>query len=188
MADAFELLYPYQGIPVGDFNTFRLLLNLSYLPVKFDEHDFSRMGVRPACLAGTYKLSLVDIEHTLCEVHKYARALGGGYVTRARFMPNAKPLPVTPVLPRAWADPARRVVRIRPGGTRERAQKQYIVAQLLGKRNAEDPEDKEEYLVDWLGCGEKDRSWEPAWMLEEEAPDMVKKFEASRKERKRRRS
>lgn len=89
------------------------------------------------------------------------------------------------MLPHARTDTARKAVRIRPGGTllsRECTQKRNLVAQLLGKRKAEDPEDKEEYLVDCLGY-EKDCSWEPTWMLLKDVPEIVKMFEASHKER-----
>lgn len=79
---------------------------------------------------------MVSLEHTLCEIHKYARALSGGCATRARFVPNATPLVATPVLQRAWEDPVRKAVRIWPTGTRERAHKRYLVAQLLEKRKA----------------------------------------------------
>ena len=37
------------------------------------------------------------------------------------------------------------------------------------------------YLVDWLGYGVEDRTWEPASVLEEDAPDMVRAFEERQK-------
>lgn len=150
------------------------------------EAQFRRVGVKAARLAGESEraMTLVDVEHTLCEVHKYARALRGGYATRSRFVPARSPLTRLPTLPRAWTTSSMRSkVRVRPGGTRERAQKRYIVARVLEKGFDEDGEEGEEvYLVDWLGYGVKDRTWEPASVLMEDAPEMVRAFEEGRGE------
>ncbi|KAK1215356.1 hypothetical protein PQX77_022040 [Marasmius sp. AFHP31] len=88
-----------------------------------DEH-FERLGLEFEGLGmgkgrGRVRLELADIEHSICEVDKYARAIhprivNGRKTFRREYTHNpAKILPPV-VLPKAWLHSDRKVTRIRP--------------------------------------------------------------------------
>lgn len=106
--------------------------------------------VRLARLAGKHGPSLVEIEHTLCEVHKYAHEVDGGYAMRARFLRTLRAPTCASCASTCTDRHSTQSSTDWAGWNPEYTRKRYLVAQLLGKRKAEDPEDKEEYLVDWL--------------------------------------
>ena len=141
------------------------------------EH-FERLDLRPALLGKEKrKMSLVDVEHTLCEMHKYTRITeSGGTGYGKRFTLKTEKLPRWPTLPTAWSHPARSVSNPKPGRMgRERAEKVYVVNQILDRGETEEGEVI--YLVDWLGYPPSARTWEPAEELVLDAPEMVEEYE-----------
>ncbi|KAL5484863.1 hypothetical protein ACEPAI_7505 [Sanghuangporus weigelae] len=147
------------------------------------ERHFARLGLEPAVLSngngdGKRKMTLVDVEHTLCELHKYVRILssaqGGGY--GKRFTQKTARLPRWPVFPRAWAHAARTRTRPKPGRLgNKRAEKVYVVNRILDKGETEEGEVV--YFVDWLGYPASARTWEPRTSLLDDAPLAVEEYE-----------
>ncbi|KAI5117105.1 hypothetical protein M0805_008224 [Coniferiporia weirii] len=137
--------------------------------------QFERLGLEFAGLGqDRLPMTLVDVEHTLCEVHKYARITSSQGGHGKRFTQMTECMPRYPTLPRAWTHRARTLVRRRPGKY-EHPQKQYVVAELLDKGLDEDGDVI--YLVDWQGYEPADRTWEPASTLLEDAPLAVEEYE-----------
>jgi hypothetical protein len=192
MADVFDWLRTFKGM--GDFNTYQLLLNLSYTGLgNFSDTDsfvilgcgaraglnqcfrqglsshsreldvvrwmqrtqrdhFSRLGL--SCTIGPpgspfHEMGLCDIEHTLCEVDKYIRP------GSRRFQPSKGRTPelVLPLSPS------------------EDQEERWVIDRIAGKR---EHEDVVEYQVYWEGYD--DPTWEPAEIVEEDAPLAVKQF------------
>ena len=216
MADAFDAINQFPGM--GNFNSFQLLIDLSYTPVlNFSEDDFviagvgavqglkkcfsppeavtgleevlmrwmrkdqdnqfARLGLTlKGWVTGKREMTLVDIEHTLCEVHKYSRMVTSFRNRPAagkRFEPSSV-LPDAPQFPKAWSHPDRERVRRKPG-KHIRCPKRYVISSLMDKRINEDG--GVEYLVDWLGYEPKDRTWEPEAILRADAPVAVEEYE-----------
>ncbi|KAL5476407.1 hypothetical protein ACEPAI_3412 [Sanghuangporus weigelae] len=127
------------------------------------KRHFARLGWEPAVLSNgngkdeKRKMTLVDMEHTLCELHKYVRILssaqGGGY--GKRFAQVA-------CVPACMGPPARTRTRPKPEPGRlgnARAEKVYVVNRILDKGETEDGEVI--YFVDWFGYPASVRTWEP---------------------------
>ncbi|KLO19482.1 hypothetical protein SCHPADRAFT_843341 [Schizopora paradoxa] len=164
---------------------------------------FARLGLAFDGLKAHGKsqlMHLCDIEHTLCEVYKYEKMVRSGAGKRdvamggkARKFEPKHTLEREATIPKAWSNPSRKVERVKPGKF-ERVGKEYVVKALLDRRpakakmktktnagsNASAPV-KYEYLVDWLGYGVGDRTWEPEEMLREDAPQMVDDFEREKR-------
>ena len=140
------------------------------------EH-FERLGLEPALLGREKrKMTLVDIEHTLCEVHKYTELLEGKKGHPRKYKAITLDFPREATLPKAWGHPDRRVIRRKPGEeNRKKPEKVYVVGRILDKGVDEDGETV--YYVDWLGYGPNDRSWEPASVICEDAPTVVEEYE-----------
>jgi hypothetical protein len=152
--------------------------------------EFRRLGLEDTFLGlgpDRLPLELADIEHSICEVDKYARVVhprittsGGSGPVRTRirraFDPTApdrhclRSVPI--VLPRAWSHPGRTTLRIR----RERlnVQKRYVIDKIGDHRV--DEKHGVQYLVYWEGYGVNDASWEPEDMLREDAPDVLTQY------------
>jgi hypothetical protein len=146
-----------------------------------NEH-FERLGLQFSGL-GPQKLpmQLCDIEHTLCEVDKYARiahpTIGGlkgrtQIRTSANFRPSTS-FEVRLCLPKAWGHPDRNKVRIRPGSTKT-VQKRYVVDSIVEHR--EDSQDFVEYRVHWLGYSDDQDTWEPEDELRKDAPGVIEAY------------
>ncbi|KAH8119588.1 hypothetical protein DFH11DRAFT_1686403 [Phellopilus nigrolimitatus] len=149
---------------------------------------FARLGLAPARLGKEGRpMTLVDVEHTLCEVHKYTR-LGGTALPSSwkqknqvkQYAVTTKCMPRYPVLPRAWADPVRSCTRPRPGRY-ERPEKHYVVGGIVDRQ--EDADGEVWYFVDWLGYDASARTWEPEGQLREDAAPLVEEFEEGRAKR-----
>ncbi|KAJ7468640.1 hypothetical protein FB451DRAFT_1039239 [Mycena latifolia] len=156
---------------------------------------FARLGLSFPFLRGAdgveHALDVADFEHAVCEVDKYARRAHPG----VRGPPGARtsisgvfheevagPLPAVPALPCAWADPARRVARIRPEPIV--VEKRWCILKVLAERATPDERktihvDAREYQVSWLGYEKP--TWEPRYSIQEDAPELVEEFKASRK-------
>ncbi|KAL5524088.1 hypothetical protein ACEPAG_8261 [Sanghuangporus baumii] len=160
------------------------------------ERHFARLGLEPAVLSNgngkdeKRKMTLVDVEHTLCELHKYVRILssaqggggegGYGYGYGKRFTQKTARLARWPVFPRAWAHAARtHPPRPKPGRMgNARAEKVYVVNRILDKGETEEGEVV--YFVDWLGYPASARTWEPKRRLLDDAPLAVEEYERAR--------
>jgi hypothetical protein len=141
---------------------------------------FARLGLVFTYLRGPtgeeIDLGLADIEHAVCEVDKYARmvhpkatGIGNRTKLRARFQPSPDGLPAVPVLPKAWADSAGQVAKVRPGSIV--VQPRYCISKILGERSMDD---EVECLIAWFGYSET--TWEPRRLLMEDAPALVEEW------------
>ncbi|KAH0579855.1 hypothetical protein H2248_002682 [Termitomyces sp. 'cryptogamus'] len=142
--------------------------------------QFKRLGLEftglgPKCLP----MDLVDVEHTLCEVDKYARKAhpsvkGKRLEIRAVFNPTTVTFPPI-VLPKAWNSPQRKVVRIWPG-PRPTKSIRYVVSKITAHRQGKN---EREFRVSWFGYSKEDDTWEPERHMIEDAPAAVKEYLAS---------
>jgi hypothetical protein len=148
-----------------------------------DEH-FKRLGLEFSGL-GSEKLpmQLCDIEHTLCEVDKYARlahpnirGLHGRTQLRGSTFQPSSTISTTVYLPKAWSHPDRQKVRIRPGG-RFKIQKRYVISSIVDRRK--DEMGCVEYKVHWCGYSDEHDTWEPENELRKDAPAAVETYLAS---------
>ncbi|KAJ7883873.1 hypothetical protein B0H14DRAFT_2701213, partial [Mycena olivaceomarginata] len=105
--------------------------------------ETQRAAFRSPWASEEIDLGLADIEHAVCEVDKYARmihpkatGIGNRTKLRARFQPSPDGLPAVPVLPKAWADSARQVAKVRPGSIV--VQPRYCISKILGERSVDD--------------------------------------------------
>ncbi|KAJ6542687.1 hypothetical protein B0H19DRAFT_1171453 [Mycena capillaripes] len=156
---------------------------------------FRRLGLEFAFLRGAggeeLDLDLADLEHAVCEVDKYARKAHPGVrgmdsrtQMRCTFHASPDPLAAVPVLPKAWADPARRAVRVRPGSVI--VEKKWVIIKILKERPAENGshDDTVEYQVSWFGY--EDPTWEPRYSILHDAPDLVKEYQEAKVKKARR--
>lgn len=229
MADVYEYLVAFPSM--GEFNTYQLMLNLSYTSVlnfhpndfvmvgigsysglvkmfgapmrralgedkdfgidvmrwlvdTQDEH-FQRLGITLSRL-GPKKLPLdiSDIEHSICEVDKYARAKfpqvkGTSDRTNMKRKYNALTTktvyPAKAVLPTAWKNPARETPRIRKG--KLYPEKRYEVKKVDGHRTTE--EGTREFLVFWVGYPDRTAEWLPEDSLNQDCPVSLNEYLAS---------
>ncbi|TDL26366.1 chromo-domain-containing protein [Rickenella mellea] len=148
-----------------------------------NEH-FQRLGLTISGLGPeNLPLQLCDIEHTLCEVDKYARiahpkARGSGRpktVAGRQYQPPVTEQPMTLHLPLAWSHPSRKIVRIKPG-KHDKVTKRYVVDKIMDHRN---DGGKREYRVRWAGYSAKDDTWEPASMFGKDAPLHIEEYHAA---------
>lgn len=130
---------------------------------KTQNEHFKRLGLDFSGLGpGRLPMELADIEHTLCEVDKYSRIAHPGFKgkrteIRRNFVPTTGIYPCTPCFPKAWSDPDRATLRVRPGGPPV-VEKRYEVSRIGGRRKG--PKGVE-YLVYWYGYRDDESTWEP---------------------------
>jgi hypothetical protein len=134
------------------------------------QYHFERLGLKPPGLGPkNLPMDVADVEHTLCEVDKYARVAHPSFKGKRTemwrsFEPKSQ-LPAQPVLPKAWKHPARRIPRVRA----DRAlavEKRYSVSQIKTHREGKCGK---EYLVYWWGYPDSDATWEPENILRDDA-------------------
>ncbi|KII93460.1 hypothetical protein PLICRDRAFT_49507 [Plicaturopsis crispa FD-325 SS-3] len=148
------------------------------------EH-FARLGLALPELGPERRvMQLVDFEHTLCEVDKYARVKhrdvhGARSQLKKCYTPSSKPYPRELRLPRAWSHPARQRPRVRPTPV-QKVEKRYIISRLVDERQVDG---KTEYQVYWLGYPPSDATWEPEWSLLEDAPSALEEYRKSKRKR-----
>ncbi|KAG6856849.1 hypothetical protein H0H87_012907 [Tephrocybe sp. NHM501043] len=142
--------------------------------------QFKRLGIEFLGLGPKrLPMDVVDIEHTLCEVDKYARKAhpsikGKRQEIRNIFNPTTSIFPPM-VLPKAWNSPERKVLRIWPG-PRPVKSVRYIVSKIKAHRQGEKGR---EFKVSWFGYTDKDDTWEPEAHMLEDAPVAVNEYLAS---------
>ncbi|KAG2146752.1 hypothetical protein DEU56DRAFT_786233 [Suillus clintonianus] len=132
---------------------------------------FSRLKLKFNGLGSKARpIMLCDIEHTLCEIDKYVRKLE----TPARRPFHSSGALPKMRLPKAWALPARKSLRIK---CQEEAEVEYIekfvVASIQSHRGADG---EREFLVYWEGYSSDDASWEPEHPLADDAPNAIKEY------------
>jgi len=137
---------------------------------------FKRLGLKPPLLGPNGLLmDVADVEHTLCEVDKYARlahpAMKGKRSELWRKHEIKGPLPKA-VLPQAWKHPARKIPRVRKDRNLI-IEKRYSISRLKLHR---DTKKGREYLVCWWGYPASEATWEPEITLMDDAEDAVKDY------------
>ncbi|EKM76221.1 hypothetical protein AGABI1DRAFT_131541 [Agaricus bisporus var. burnettii JB137-S8] len=136
---------------------------------------FERLGLTPPRLGPKELLmDVADIEHTLCELDKYARLAhsnlkGRRSEIRRGFEPKSQ-LPAEAVLPAAWRHKARIIPRVRED-KRIIVEKRYTVSRI--KTHRVDAQGNKEYFVLWSGYPESDATWEPELTLNDDAPGAI---------------
>ncbi|KAJ7145834.1 hypothetical protein C8R44DRAFT_599989 [Mycena epipterygia] len=137
---------------------------------KTQRAHFKRLGLDFAYLRDAegkeLALDLADLEHAVCEVDKYVRR---GQLRK--FCASPAGLHATPSLPKAWAHPARRVVRVRAGPLI--VEQRYCVEKIVAERRGEHGV---EYLIKWFGYSNSERTWEPSSHILEDAPAAVEEY------------
>ena len=123
-------------------------------------------------------LSMVDIEHSLCECAKYSRAAHPDIpgrrqkVSKRPFVP--RPGPVTAEVPSHWRDASSRqsMVFHQPLGMEVDGNTVWEVSHIVTekKKAAKNPM----YLVRWVGYGPDDDTWEYMANLDKGAPEVVR--------------
>ncbi len=147
------------------------------------EH-FARLGTTPDGLPKLIEsrpggLSMVDMEHALCECEKYSRAAHPSIPGRRQqvgkrlFVP--RPGPITTDIPAHWCDPdsRRRTVFDEPPAMEIDGEVVYEVSHIVAekkRRQAGDPL----YLIRWVGYGPHDDTWERESTLVDGAPDVLR--------------
>ncbi|KXN92701.1 hypothetical protein AN958_06979 [Leucoagaricus sp. SymC.cos] len=135
------------------------------------KYHFERLGLKPPGLGPKdLPMDVADIEHTLCEVDKYARVAhpnvqgGRRREIRRSFEPKSQLCP-KPVLPKAWNHAMRRTPRIREDRNLV-VEKRYSVSRIKAHR---DGASGREYLVYWWGYPDSQATWEPEPTLRDDA-------------------
>ncbi len=155
------------------------------------QHDhFARLQTPPIDipkLAGRVPgMSMVDIEHALCECEKYSRAYhptipGRRHkVGKRQFVP--RPVPITDVVPEHWLVPATRRI---PTGTPlsptlECDERRYEVSHVVMQKKGQSRVDPS-YLIRWVGYGPDDDTWEKKSTLVNGSAEVVGQWECAKR-------
>ncbi len=118
-------------------------------------------------------LTLVDIEHALCECEKYSRAVypdikGRRQSAGRKYVP--KDTPVTDELPEKWRTQRRKKTWIQPAAVD--GDDSYEVAHVVREKGKN--EESPSYVIRWAGCGPEWDSVLSEADLETGAPDVVR--------------
>jgi hypothetical protein len=138
-----------------------------YTHVGAERHQVPRLS--PHKTAG---LSMVDIEHSLCECEKYTRGLGlkgvRSQVGKRQFVPRGEPL--TAALPPHWLMPGHGEPELpRPPPVDDDGR--YEVSHIVGEKD-----DGKMYRIRWTGWGIEDDTWEPREEIESGSPMLVQQW------------
>jgi hypothetical protein len=135
---------------------------------------FKRLGLTPPTLGRKHLLmDVADIEHTLCEVDKYARVAHPEFKGRRTELWRkfeAKSLLPKAVLPSVWMK--MRKPKIRPNRNLA-VEKRYTVAKIKRHRVTERGM---EYLISWWGYPAEDDTWEPEITFKDDAKGAVEGY------------
>ncbi|KAI0820840.1 hypothetical protein BC628DRAFT_1465886 [Trametes gibbosa] len=151
---------------------------------------FARLRVRPDCIprlpGRPHGLSMVDLEHALCECEKYSRAhhpsiLGKRQkVAKRAFAP--RPEPITADVPPHWLKGPRRRQEIltRPPSILVGGEQHFEVSHIVAeRRNASRSEPR--YLVRWLGWGPDGDTVQRESDLVEGAPEVLDEWKSAKR-------
>jgi alpha-glutamyl/putrescinyl thymine pyrophosphorylase clade 1/Chromo (CHRromatin Organisation MOdifier) domain len=225
LADVYDYIVSYPGM--GEFNTYQLLVNLSYTNIlNFHRNDFvvagcgaisgltkmfgpsfknqykedksfaetvlrwltdhqevyfERLGLEFSGLGpDRLPLDVSDLEHSTCELDKYCRKAhpnikGTSKSFRIKQVFNPKSPPSEPVLPKAWSHPKRRVPRVQQRLLK--VEKRYEVQCI--RNHKVDAQGNKLYHVFWVGYKDSEATWEFESSLLLDAPNAVKDYLAS---------
>ncbi|KAI0629256.1 hypothetical protein C8Q77DRAFT_1236909 [Trametes polyzona] len=150
---------------------------------------FARLRVRPDRIpripGRAAGLSMVDIEHALCECEKYSRALHPSIVgkrlkvAKRAFVP--RPEPITADVPAHWLKSPR--VR-RENLTYQDAfviggEQHYEVSHIVAEKRNQSGSDPR-YLVRWMGWPPEDDTVERESVLADGAPDVLEEWKSAK--------
>ncbi|KAI8996543.1 hypothetical protein BD414DRAFT_478341 [Trametes punicea] len=161
---------------------------LRYLHESQHTH-FARLHIRPPDIprlpGRTPGLSMVDLEHALCECEKYSRAYHPSIkgkrqrVAKRVFVP--RPEPITADVPPHWLKgPRRRRDSLtQPGafliGGEEHYEVSHIVAEKCSSGSGEP-----RYLIRWVGWAPEDDTWERESTLVDGAPAVLEEWKTAK--------
>ena len=141
-----------------------------YVHIGAQRHEIPRLY--PNRAAG---LTMVDIEHSLCECEKYSRGLGGlniegrrSKIGKRQFVPHDAP--PSAVLPPHWLEPGYVPTLTRPAPVSDDGA--YEVSHIVSERD-----DGRMFHVRWLGWGIEDDTWEPREEIERGSPVLVEQWD-----------
>ncbi|KAH9935906.1 uncharacterized protein BXZ73DRAFT_45319 [Epithele typhae] len=124
-----------------------------------------------------FKLTMVDIEHALCECGKYSRHArpqpsdkNGG----RRYSGRYRQVALTATIPSHWFDPAQVFDYNKPDPLdgRDVYEVSHIVAEKKGQKSRD-----RLYRIRWVGWGPEADTWERRSALVENAPDVLREWE-----------
>lgn len=150
---------------------------------------FSRLGIAASliprlCTARPAGVSMVDIEHALCECEKYSRARfpdikGKRTVAGRPFKPSR--IPITAQLPEKWCRPpakAKPLPRPPAVGDAESSEPLYEVSHIVAEKKGGSGTASRRYLVRWTGWSPSDDTWMNEMELAEGAKGLLEDWEA----------
>ncbi|EJF64224.1 hypothetical protein DICSQDRAFT_133894 [Dichomitus squalens LYAD-421 SS1] len=153
------------------------------------EH-FARLGTPPDRVPQLVRgraagLSMVDMEHALCECEKYSRAAHPTIqgrrqrVGKRQFAP--RPAPITAEVPAHWLDARsrRRTVYAEPPPVELDGLVVYEVSHIVAERKNSQAGDPA-YLIRWVGWGPDDDTWERESTLADGAPDVLAEWTSAK--------
>ncbi|KAI0792089.1 hypothetical protein C8Q75DRAFT_754443 [Abortiporus biennis] len=149
---------------------------------------FTRLNIPPSriprlCKERPAGLSMVDIEHALCECEKYSRVkfpeIKGGRRVELRRLYIQKPAPLTADLPDKWRKPRVAPRYSEPPPMDDHPAPMYEVSHIVAEKKVREKVDRKSttqcYLVRWVGYDPVEDTWMSAEELEG-APDLLGKW------------
>ncbi|KAI0367036.1 hypothetical protein BV20DRAFT_951010 [Pilatotrama ljubarskyi] len=159
---------------------------------KTQRTHFARLRIRPDRIprvpGRAPGLSMVDLEHALCECEKYSRAYHPSIkgkrqkVAKRGFTP--RPEPITADVPSHWLNdkqvPRRRQEKLtRPSFIVVGGEEHYEVSHIVAEKRFESGSDPR-YLVRWTGWGPDDDTWQRESELVDGAPDVLEEWKSTK--------
>ncbi|KAH9888849.1 hypothetical protein C8Q73DRAFT_654736 [Cubamyces lactineus] len=162
---------------------------LEYLHRTQQDH-FARLHIRPRDIprvpGRTPGLSMVDLEHALCECEKYSRAHHPSIkgkrqkVAKRAFVP--RPEPITADVPAHWLRaPRKRGAKLTyPSSFLVGDEQQYEVSHIVAEKRGQSGTGDPQYLIRWLGWGPDDDTWQRESDLVDGAPDVLREWKSAK--------
>ncbi|KZV76371.1 chromo-domain-containing protein [Peniophora sp. CONT] len=150
-------------------------LALSWVHEHFDElvigAGFSKKDI-PSLKPGTPGLSIVDIEHVLCEYSKYVRIASPDKYNCRPFDLQEASSKVTRILPKNWKSARAAFLERNRKYTNPAADKkgEYEISAILDDAKIDG---ELHYKVRWQGWGPDADTWEPAATFKKQSPELV---------------
>ncbi|CDO73264.1 hypothetical protein BN946_scf185008.g26 [Trametes cinnabarina] len=162
---------------------------LRYLHQSQHTH-FARLHIRPRDIprvpGHTPGLSMVDLEHALCECEKYSRACHPSIkgkrqqVAKRLFVP--RPNPITADVPPHWLTGPRRrreaITRPDAALVDSEGEEEYEVSHIVAEKRSGSERGDPQYLIRWRGWGPEDDTWEHESRLVDGAPDVLEEWKS----------
>jgi len=136
----------------------------------FSQHEhFARLGIYPdriprLCKSRRVGVSMVDLEHSLCECEKYSRAkhpaIDGKRKRVAKHVWHPSRKYLTADLPEHWTTSMGTMTKLtRPPPTNLEDPSQYEVSHIVAEKRTQ-TQVAGQYLVRWTGYGPDDDTWQ----------------------------